>query len=253
METENENQVMWHQTMTAKIAILAALGLLLLIPLAMIQKVIRERSSYAGEAKKEIGKIWAESQTVTGPVLNIPVRVKTGESADAKPMVLHILPASLDIDGSIIPEIRYRGIYEAVVYDSEISLSGEFSMEGIDFNDGNIYEWDRAYLTLGVSDLKGLKDNVVIVLDGVTIEAEPGVTDEDVFAKGVSFPVMLNAGDEGKSRWKFNILLGLRGSEQLNFTPVVNKIIDKDQRKEALRNQREPLLLFHQATKHSVT
>ena len=72
MENQKSQTEKWYESLTAKIVILGFLGLVLLIPLALIQEVIRERSSYADEARMEIGRLWASRQTITGPVLNVP-------------------------------------------------------------------------------------------------------------------------------------------------------------------------------------
>jgi inner membrane protein len=220
METEKLNQEKWYQTMTVKMAILAFMGLLLLIPLEMIKSVIRERAQYANEAKIEIGKLWATSQIITGPVLNIPGKKIISDKGEFATTILHVLPENLVVAGRIKPEIRYRGIYETVVYDSELALSGGFSTEGFENPDGYIYDWDHAYFTLGVSDNKGIRDNIVLNLDGKVIDAAPGTLDNDVFETGISFPVAIKNVDEKGFRGNFNMKLGLRGSEYLSFTPV---------------------------------
>ena len=72
METGNEKQEKWYESMTIKMILIAIMGLMLLIPLALIMEVIRERSANAESARTEIGQLWASAQTVTGPVLNVP-------------------------------------------------------------------------------------------------------------------------------------------------------------------------------------
>ena len=70
----NENKKLQY-SLTIKIVVLAFLGLFLLIPLEMIKSIIRERQKNAEEVKKEIAFQWAGQQIITGPVLNIPVRL----------------------------------------------------------------------------------------------------------------------------------------------------------------------------------
>ncbi|MFA9290312.1 MAG: inner membrane CreD family protein [Solirubrobacteraceae bacterium] len=44
---------------------------------------------------------------------------------------LHILPSQLNISGNINPEKRYRGIYEIVVYNSKLKISGTFNKSDV--------------------------------------------------------------------------------------------------------------------------
>ena len=220
METENSNQEKWYRTTTAKMAILAFMGLLLLIPLQMVMSVIRERAGYANDAKAEIGRLWATSQIITGPVLNVPGTKVVSDKGEKITAILHIMPENLEVTGKIVPQIRHRGIYETVVYDSDITLSGDFDNTDYDNPGGYTFDWEHAYFTLGVSDNKGIKDDVYLDIDGKRIGAEPGTPDNDVFAKGISFPVSLRPVGSVGYTGRFSIKIGLRGSENLSFSPV---------------------------------
>jgi|WetSurMetagenome_2_1015567.scaffolds.fasta_scaffold05627_2 inner membrane protein len=220
METENSNQVKWYQSMTAKMAILALMGLLLLIPLQMVKNVIRERAQFAEDARTEIGKLWATSQTITGPVLNVPGTKLISNKGDYATTTLHILPENLFVEGKVNPEVRHRGIYETVVYDSEINFSGDFNTESYENPEGYTFDWEHAYFTLGVSDNKGIRDDIVLDIDGKRVDAEPGTINNDVFDKGISFPVALRPIGSNGFKGNFSMRVGLRGSDCLSFSPV---------------------------------
>ena len=130
MENETLEQEKWYQSMTVKMVLLAIMGLMLLIPLVLISEVIRERSLNAETARTEIGALWASAQTVTGPVLNVPGTKVIADDGRYVTTTMHILPDDLKVTGKLMPEIRYRGIYETVVYDSDLDISGKFSIEG---------------------------------------------------------------------------------------------------------------------------
>jgi inner membrane protein len=127
METGTEKQEKWFESMTVKMILLAIMGLMLLIPLVLIKEVIRERSSNAETARNEIGALWASAQTVTGPVLNVPGTKVVANDGSYVTTTMHILPDVLKVNGVLIPEIRYRGIYETVVYDSDMKITGNFA------------------------------------------------------------------------------------------------------------------------------
>jgi len=220
MGNEILKQEKWYQSMTVKMVLLAIMGLLLLIPLLMIVGVIRERARNAETARTEIGTLWASAQTVTGPVLNVPgTRIISGEG-NYVTTTMHILPDELKINGVLMPEIRYRSIYETVVYDSDLEISGRFVIGEDDLQSDYIWQWDQAYISLGVSDNKGISDRADLSIGGNVISAKPGAGQTDLFDKGISFPLPLDPLTLGDFKGDFSISLGLRGSGSIAFSPV---------------------------------
>ena len=117
-------------SMGLRLGIIALLTLLLLIPASMIQSTIEERQERRDSVINEINQKWGTSQTLSGPVLTIPYRYYYRNNKDeimSSTNYLHFLPTILQINGKVNPEIRYRGIYEAVLYNSEIEFSGKFN------------------------------------------------------------------------------------------------------------------------------
>ena len=220
MENENATQEKWYQSMTVKMVLLGILGLMLMIPLVLIMEVIRERSQNAESARAEIGSLWASAQTVTGPVLNVPGTKVIADDGRYVTTTLHILPDDLKVNGVLVPEIRYRGIYETVVYTSELELSGSFSLTGYDEFNEYTWQWDKAYISLGVSDNKGISDRADITIGGKVISARPGAVQTDLFDKGISFPLPVDASQSNEFRGDFTLRLGLRGSGSIAFAPV---------------------------------
>lgn len=220
METQKTIIEKWLNSIAVKMIILAFLGLLLLIPLQMVKEVIKERAAFAEQAKNEIAASWATAQIITGPVLNVPgTKVVAGDGRYST-TTLHILPDKLNASARMDPAIRYRGIYESVIYDSEIELSGRFSIEEFESLDGYTYDWSKAYFSLGVSDNKGLKGDILIDFDGNSSKAEPGPGQQDVFKNGISFPYNLSGKTTDGFSGDFKITLGLKGSESLFFSPA---------------------------------
>lgn len=218
MKIEITNQSRWHQSITLKLALLAFLGLLFLIPLQLIKEVIMERQSNGDKVIKEISDQWAAKQCFAGPVLNIPIRTIPSEK-DEKSVtkIWHILPENLEIKGNIKPEIRYRGIYQAVVYDSEIDINGQLIIPEADALKNYDILWNEAYYTIGISDNRGLKGKILLKTDATELEAEPGVRDNDIFQSGISFinPLLI----PGK-KITLAMKLSLSGSSGLLLTPL---------------------------------
>lgn len=220
MENDLFNSEKWYQSVTLKLVVLGFLGLLLLIPLEMIKGVIRDRAGNAESARKEISSSWAGSQVITGPVLNVPGTKLVSEDGKYVSTVLHILPDDLQVTGNLSPEKRYRGIYETVVYDSELHLSGTFTVTQYDGLNGFTYQWDKAYLTMGVSDNRGIRDEVSMAFGDSVIQAQPGTGQNDLFEKGITFPVKIDGASLDDLKGNFSLTLGLKGSESLTVAPV---------------------------------
>lgn len=218
MKIEITNQNKWHQSMTIKLALLAILGLFLLIPLQLINEIIKERQANSEKVKKEISDQWAAKQCFSGPVINIPVRTIPAEK-DEKPVtrIWHILPETLDINGTINPEIRYRGIYQSVVYDSELNVKGSFLIPPENALKEYVILWDEAYFTAGISDNRGLKGRIMLKTGQTELEAEPGVRDNDIFLSGISFKSPALAPGNSVA---VEMTLSLSGSEGLQLTPL---------------------------------
>jgi inner membrane protein len=218
MKIEITNQGKWHQSLTLKLAVLAFLGLVLLIPLQLIKDMIVERQQHSEAVKKEISDQWASRQTFSGPVLNIPVRtIPTEKDQKSVTEIWHILPENIEIAGSIKPEIRYRGIYQSIIYESILDVKGDIVIPPESSLKNVTVLWNEAYYTIGVSDNRGLKGKILLRTDTAELEAEPGVRDNDLFKSGISFinPVA----DPGK-KINFSIKVSLAGSEGLLLTPV---------------------------------
>ena len=211
----------------ARLVIMAVIAGMLLIPSSMISRIINERESRRNEAVAEVVSKWAGKQTVCGPVLTVPYSTKSRDSSGkyvaGSDGNIQILPESLHVSGIVNPEIRYRGIYEVVVYGAKIKMNGTFNKP--DLRSLNIEEsavkWKDASLTLGISDLKGIKEPIRIDFNAGPYMASPG-TMTPVVESGVSTAVPVDAARETQ---EFRTEIMLDGSEELNFVPVGKETI----------------------------
>ncbi len=216
-----------------KVSIIIAIALLLLIPTTMIEDLIYERENTQLRAISEVSSKWAREQTIGGPILTIPYYkfVKQFSSRDSTEKVvkvkdhLHFLPDMLKIDGKVNPEKRYRGIYEVVVYNSKIELSGSFN--SLNFKDFDIpktnIQLDKAFISIGISDLRGLEKQVDLKWNNGTHSFNPGTVTDDVLRSGINTRVPTI--DYDSTSYQFSFSLDLKGSKQLYFTPL-GKITD---------------------------
>ena len=211
-----------HWLKTSLLVKLASMGfiiLLLLIPNAMIQDMIQERQSRQSEAIAEISRSWGGAQSVAGPVLTIPyeeITIVEGKKSVAI-WTAHFLPEDLNIEGEMVPEIRRRSIYDAVLFQSDLILSGSFKQP--DFRLLNIDPkrvlWDQAKLSVGVSGMSGIKSILNLDWNGSTLRMDPGAACPQLISSGVSAPVAMEA-----EAYRFSIPVKLNGSGALQFQPV---------------------------------
>lgn len=217
----------WVRTSVGlKVFTIAFLVLILLIPVAMVEDLIREREIYQQEVIYEVSQKWGEHQTVTAIVLNIPYHtfssVKNDDGTEkiikAK-HVAHFLPTTLNISGDIKPEKRYRGIYEVVLYNCDLDIDGFFdrpNFKKLNIDQQNV-EWDQATISLGLSDLRSIQNDVHINWNNLELEFDPGVKDNDVVRSGISTTVPVN---DTLTQYKFKVNLNFNGSSGIGFTPL---------------------------------
>jgi len=212
-----------RQSVTIKMLIVGFLILILLIPAAMVQSLIYERKNRSDTAASEISEKWGQAQTVIGPVLNIPYRkyytLKDGTRRFTTE-VAHFLPKALNVEGELKPQIRYRGIYKAVLYNAIMQLNGSFErpdFAALDINEQDV-QWDRAVFSLGISDMTGIKEAITPEFGTVRVSMNPGVENQDVLSSGVS--ARLPNGISRRAGIPFSLKLDLNGSTRIRFAPV---------------------------------
>lgn len=202
--------------------ITGALILLLLIPSFFITNLVTERQQRQKEVVSEVSSKWATEQTVSGPYLVLPYTYNyTGDTG--KPYTVRtnlvVFADNLKVNGEMMPENRQRSIYKVLLYRSSLSVSGNFKSQWpADVNTANI-DFANAKLCFGISDFKGLEEEVKINLNNQSYSLSPGLPLTDVSDNGLSVPVSLTA-EVLNSTVPFNFSLKLHGSERLHFLPL---------------------------------
>jgi inner membrane protein len=225
METEKIEKKL-SMSMTFKGFLVIMLTLLLFIPNVMIQNLIHEREKRSEETVEKLNEKWSGSQTLCGPILNIPF-TSTVVSADNKPVTvqhheLRLTPDQLDIQTQLFPEERHYGIYKAILYKSEISISGRFlPVNTLTPPENSVFHFDKAYISLGVSDLHGLTSLFDFKLNGkaYTLEAN-GYT--EFAGNTLAADLKGNLPEEASENLQFNCIVNLNGSGSINFIPLGN-------------------------------
>ncbi len=205
-----------------KLLIIGALILVLLIPSAMIMSLIREREMRRDEAIFEVSEKWGHEQTISGPIISIPYKRHLKDEKgnwNIYTYYIHFLPDELTIKSEIEPEIRYRGIFEVVLYNTILEINGNFS--SIDLKKFNISQndilWDEAFFSVGITHMKGIKESIQVKWNDSVLDVNPGIESSDILTSGFSTRINIKTENEN-NEFAFNI--NLNGSGKLNFTPL---------------------------------
>lgn len=210
---------MRKESITLRIILIAAITIILLIPLFMIQSLIDDRQSYRNEAVREVSKGWAGNQTVSGPVLTInytrDIKDKDGKILTSGSRI-NILPENLSYDVEIFPEKRYRGIYEVILYRAKIIMNGKFNTSEINKTIDN-KKIEGAYVSFNLSDLRGMQKESKLQWNDSDYILTAGLHSQNVLKNGFSsdIPIELN-----KNEYSFSIDLMINGLENLQFLPL---------------------------------
>lgn len=221
--TEKSQSIFEKNAVIIKISAIALLTLLLLIPTAMIMSLVNERQQRLDEATRDISSMWGFEQQITGPILTVPyfsydydtekkMEVKTRHHA-------YFLPEVLNISGEMNPEVRYRGIFQVAVYSANLNLNGMFKKPTFDVSGKVDVLWDEAFITIGISDLRGIKETLKFGWNGNELSCDPGVKISNLLESGVTVNNIIST-DDGSSDYNFSFSISLNGSKGLSLVPV---------------------------------
>jgi len=231
-----------------KAVITGAIILVMMIPTIFVTNLVSEREQRQQQVTQEISSKWAAPQTLTGPYLYLPYSTRVSDAA-GKITTLHkslfILPENLQVNGSIIPEIRPRSIYKVLLYKSDIKTSGNFVVQLPKDITPAMVSFTDTKICFGIRDFKGIQEKIIIAINGSSYEMAPGLPSKEIESIindnsnnaqsdndrvvatsnreletiGLSSNIVLSAADLGKSL-TFSMPVKINGSEQLHFVPL---------------------------------
>jgi len=211
-------------SITFKVLGIGFLALLMLIPLAQVQGLIGERNGLSEHAVRTIAASWGGKQQLGGPVLAVPkrVRVQTSTGWVTQESVEILLADRLDIRGTLAPDTRRYGIYEAPVYSAQLKLSGAFLASDIAALNAaeTTYAWERAELRLPVSDVRGIRRIAALRVAGSDYHFGP--SDAGV-GNTAAIGVPLDPTRISGEQIPFEIEMTLAGTQSLELIPLARR------------------------------
>lgn len=221
-------------TFPLKALAVLGLALLLLIPLATTLGIVESRNQRQMETETQVARLTAAPQTIVGPLLVIPYSVevkriekneKSGEWQEVWQEVCEeqcLVPRDLQFNGTVQIEARRRGLYRTQVYRVSGPIKGLFAMEvqgGI--RPGRNLKLGVPYLTMGISDPRGILNRVALTLEGRSYAFLPG-SQRAYPDKGIHVP--LPDLDLAHAReLAFEIPLEVMGTRSLHMAPIAEE------------------------------
>lgn len=206
-----------------KMALVGILVLLLLIPSMMIRELIRERKYNQQEVINEVADKWGREQVISGPIISIPF-VLNRANQNAVMEYAHFLPETFTVSGKLKTEYRYRNIFKVIGYRADILISGKLSKPELGSFGRQIQanmDTTGVIIQLPVSDLKGIKDRVILEIDGKAYEMNPGLAVHDISSSGLWCKIALGDIFKNKTTADYQIKLGkLDGTQRISFLPI---------------------------------
>ena len=107
-------------------------------------------------------------------------------------------------------------------FNSKIKLTGKFSTPNFEEwkIDKNNIIWEDAFISLGISDLRSIQENISVKWNDKQYFFNPGVESSDVIQNGISSRLPINHSDSIKTKTEFSLDLNFNGSTSLNFIPL---------------------------------
>lgn len=232
MNDRNQKWKKIENSVSIKMFVIAVLILVLLVPLSSIKSLIRERGVRQEQVINEINTKWGKEMFVYGPILKIPyrhyVKVKkfdkeTKEYFEVDKIVIkqaYLFPEELSIDSNVESEILNRSNYESVVYTSSMDFKGVFNpllLVNKQIDEANVI-WDKISLVVQTSNLKGIKEEVVLKLNNNTVpfSAETTISNQGLYCLTSDYTSFLKK----TNHLSFEFSLVTNGSQKLEIIPV---------------------------------
>lgn len=241
METP-ENQIPFYQTITAKIIMVGLLALFLLIPLSYVQSLIVERAERKKDVVEEVTKSWGTDVHIYGPILRVPYKVydktsilntvtnKQEISTTESVAYAYFFPEKLDLKTKIHKDNSLkRGLYNVVVFSTEIKTQGEFgtpNFKKLQINEANVL-WDQATILVKTTNLKSSKSDLNLKLNDSALTFESKANSDKYYDDLESDVFDL----KDLKTLSFNFQMKYNGSNSVKFVPVAKNTtvsIDSD-------------------------
>ena len=199
---ENEQQSSNNKKTSSTIGIKLLIFILILpLAIAIISSLCNNRSKMQDIAQNDIVNKWGNDQTIIPPFI-----AKQNNSVIYK--VIYT-PKTLIADVKLFPEIRYRGIFQCVLYKGEVKINAKFSP---------IKDATDLKMFIPISDIKGIAD-VKATINGKDVKISYNNSIEDKLTSIIPT-------EQANTGLDITLTISIRGGKNFLIAPIAktNKI-----------------------------
>ncbi len=227
-----------------KLLLVCGLVLLMGIPALFISLISYDRAGRANDVTREVSERYGGDQSVLGPILVAPFTTynKEGAIAHIGQYVVFAESGNVTLD-DLTTDTQQRSLYKVQTYQASADFKASFTLpENLSaLNAGRTINWDRAQILIGMSDVRGLRDDVFLSVNGeAKRQFEPAISGDlqgqigrgdDIYSKSFSsMPTVMsgtglqymsvNVGDLiEKGSFDVAALLPIKGAQKLTLAP----------------------------------
>ncbi len=210
----------------ARLVVMGMIPLGLLIPLSMVASVVSERTTRRDSVASDISSTWGSAQLLAGPMLTVPYECTVVENDGRSRQIIGratFLPETLNVQGSLTPDVRKRGLFKVVVYAAQLTVSGRFAAPDLSIvTRGSVRPLlNEASVNLGVADSRGVS-RATLNWNGIDRRLEPGIGDTAIALTGLHARIDLTDQANAGKAMTFTMTLQLNGSRDFRIVPVGN-------------------------------
>ncbi len=214
-----------------KLAALAAVVLLLLFGLGLIEDVVRDRQHYRSMTAQSVASSLAGPQTLMGPLIHSACveswDVETGKGDERRmeerrrEFLLTAMPETLQLKSGATMEERARGLHKVNTYKLKTYIQAQWApltrLQPQTTVKGSRMQCGAPILMLGVGDARGIR-TAQLTLGGQTLALKPG-TFHPQYSRGLhaTLPESVIGATEGLAA---TLALELVGTERLSIVPL---------------------------------
>lgn len=215
-----------------KLGLALLVGFLLSFPLFTVWLLVYDRQQQSEFAQTNIAEGWGGPQNMSGPLLVIPYRATVSETVTENNQQvtrtreverkLTLAPDQSELATELRPERRRYSIYEAVLFEAQVTGRARFAMpQDLNRLGVTVEQMDltRAELRFGLSDPRGLGANPGVNVAGRPLRLQPGGGSDG----GSGFFGWVDAGALAGQPLMVDYHYGFRGNRSLALTPLAGE------------------------------
>ncbi len=215
-----------------KILTMLGLGLVVLVPVAMIRGTVQDRQQYQAEAVAEVARSTACEQTIAGPVLVVPytdttvfelkdTNGKARREVSEQSGTLVYFADDLALKGQMRSLPRMRGLYEVRVFELESTLAASFRVTVPRPKEANTTRvLGDPVLGIGISDVRGLVGAPTLHVAGRPVVLQQGAGRGNLAGVHATLPVPAL---EQPMAFDVEFRSVLQGTENLAVAPLATR------------------------------